>query len=353
MVGKQAVDGDLEVTGRRTRPGVATRLAAHIEIWRLDSVFYIGLVTLSAALFAAPGGAAAGWRLACAWLAPTLGWVASLYGGDYFDRELDAITKPGRPVPSGRMSARTAFAGMVVNITAGMVLAVVLNPLNLVLVVASVVMGVLYAKVLKARGIAGNLIRGGPTFAAFVLGTLATRSLPPWPLVLLGLVFWVHDSASNLVGTICDRDGDRDGGYLTVPVRHGDTVAVAALLGLKVLWVAGAAVSPAVLPGRAGLGVFYPMLAAAVVLTALSWTMLWSAGRPIPRLRALRSHEVLVVERLILATSYLVLARGPRLAFALFVPALACTLIARFVMRQRDHPSLTGRWFRDARPVRT
>ncbi|HKS50133.1 MAG TPA: UbiA family prenyltransferase [Amycolatopsis sp.] len=339
-------------TGTAVGVRFGRRLLAHVEIWRLDTVFYIGPVTLSGALFAG-GGHGTGWRVAAAWLAPTLGWVASLYGGDYFDRELDAVAKPGRPIPSGRMSPRTAFAGMVMTIVAGTVIAAALNPRNLVLVVASTVMGVLYAKVFKARGLAGNLIRGGPTAAAFALGTMAVRALPPWPVIVLGLIFWLHDSASNLVGTICDREGDREGGYRTIPVLRGDASALRTLIVLDLLWIVAAVAAPAVFPARAGLRSYYSLLAVAIVLTFVSAAMLLRAPRPIPRVRALPAHEVIVIERLILACGFLAAAANLGLAFAVGVPAVLATFGARFVMRQRDHPSLARRWFRNRSTVRS
>jgi len=316
-------------------------------MWRIDSVFYIGLVSLAGALIAGHRGHWVLWRLACVWLAPTLGWVASLYGGDYFDRKLDALAKPGRPIPSGRMSPTTAFGGMIFNIVAGTAIAVILNPLNLVLVLLSVVMGVLYARVLKARGLAGNLIRGGPTAAAFLLGTLAVRTLPPWPLSLLALVFWMHDSASNLVGAICDRDGDRLGGYQTVPVRRGDAGALRRLAVLDLLWITSALASSVLLPGPADLRAYFAFLIIAIGGTAACFRMLSLAPRPVTRLHALRAHEVLVFGRLALAAGYVAAAIGLRPTLVILAPSLICTLCGRLVMRQRDHVRLRGRWFKN------
>jgi 4-hydroxybenzoate polyprenyltransferase/geranylgeranylglycerol-phosphate geranylgeranyltransferase len=74
-----------------------TKLLAHLEMMRPYTVFHSGMLGFAAALFLSEGTAPP-WRVALSFLVPTLGWVAGLYGGDYFDRELDAIAKPHRPV---------------------------------------------------------------------------------------------------------------------------------------------------------------------------------------------------------------------------------------------------------------
>ncbi|GAA2805163.1 UbiA family prenyltransferase [Crossiella cryophila] len=317
-------------------------LLAHLEICRPDSMFYAGLVGLAGAVLAARLGQTDPdtWRLFAAWAAPTCGWIASLYGGDYFDRELDATAKPHRPIPSGRMSPRTAFTGMVLTIVLGLVFAIVLNPLNLVLGAIAVVSGISYSRTFKARGIAGNLMRGVPTALAFLVGTTASTAIPPWELLPLALAFWLHDSASNLVGALCDTDSDREGGYRTYPVRHGDAASLRMLTVLNGLWIALAVGWPLLLADRLDLGWLWPFLALALPLCALCQLRLTRAPRPIPRLAALRAHEILVGERLVLATGFIAVSGRPGLAVAVLAPAVVLTGVARAFMRRRDHPSL-------------
>src|SRR6185437_3897082 len=95
-------------TGPRvTRSHPVAGWRAHLETWRPYTLWYVGLVGLAgAALVAGPHHP---WRLLGAWAAPTLGWLGGHYLGDYFDRELDAGSKPHRPIPSGRLAARTAL----------------------------------------------------------------------------------------------------------------------------------------------------------------------------------------------------------------------------------------------------
>ena len=209
-------------------------LRAHVETWRPYTMWYPGLVALGgAALIAGPHHP---WRLFAAWLAPTAGWLGGHYLGDYFDRELDAIGKPHRPIPSGRLSPNVArscgcgcFGLLAVLAVAGGVAttgAAVLGALGIV--------G--YSRWLKARGVAGNLIRGALGALALLYGVAAIGQHPTgrlWPALLLLAVGWLlHDTSSNLVGAIRDVEGDRAGGYQTLPVRHGSERAVRVAIGL-------------------------------------------------------------------------------------------------------------------------
>lgn len=335
-----------EPDGRDTDPvaptiGIKEKVFAHIEIWRLDLFSYAGLVSVAGALMASDDPAL--WRLVGAWLAPTLGWLAAMYGGDFFDRELDASSKPQRPVPSGRVSARTAFAGMVLTVLLGLVVAAVLNPYNVIVVAITLALGVAYNAYLKAKGVFGNLIRGGVTAMAFVTGLLATSPALPWELVPLALVFWLHDSGSNVVGAICDREGDRAGGYGTFPVRHGDAASLRLMLVFDVAWVALAIGYPLTLSDRIDLVPYGLFLGPAIAMGIVSVVMLFRAPRPIPRLASLRAHEILVIERLILTSALIAGVASVWWALALFFASAFAALVASVaIMRKTYEPGRTG-----------
>ncbi len=307
------------------------RIVAHLEMWRPYTLGYIGLVGMSGAVLARPG--ASSWQLFGAWAAPTLGWLGGLYGADYRDRHLDTIAKTHRPIPSGRVRPGTAVAAMIVCVAAGAAIALSLNWRTLLLVAVAFGGGAAYSVWLKGLGLWGNLVRGALTACAFVYGTMTVAPWPPLRLLLIALVWWPHDSASNLVGTLRDAAGDRLGGCRTLVVQRGERVAlryVYALYGLAVglaAWVFMALPSP----GRqaaVGLG------ATAVALGCVALIMLAGSGRPIAQRTALRAHEVLVVERLMLAGAVIALAK-PVLALVLSAVTAAVTVISQWIMRER------------------
>ncbi|HEX3791907.1 MAG TPA: UbiA family prenyltransferase [Pseudonocardiaceae bacterium] len=315
---------------------IQVTLLAHVEACRPDTVFYAGTVGLSGAILTEPHADPK--LLFLAWLVPTLAWIASLYGGDYFDRDLDALTKPHRPIPSGRIQPLTARNLMIVLIGSGAVLAVLVNPFTVLLALPATVFGVAYARWLKGRGLWGNVSRGLPTALALLYGSMTVHTLPAPALVPLALMFWVHDSGSNLLGALCDRDGDRRGGYLTYPVRAGDEATVRGLVWFYVGWVVLALGGPLVPGSRVDPLGYYPPLA---VVIALGWVALRPvirAPRPIPRAVGLRAHEIVVAERIVLGTFLIAAAGRVELALLVGVPSLLLTVLARRLMRARYEP---------------
>lgn len=311
----------------------------HVRTWRPYTLCYVGLVGvagLAVTLRADPGRANASTLSWCgAWLVPTLGWLAGHYGGDYFDRRLDATAKPHRPIPSGRMRPATALAGMVVCASVGAVLAAVLNWRTMILVAAALAVGIGYSTLFKARGMAGHLARGGLTAGAVLFGAMTVRDHPPVALALVAAVFWAHDAATNLVGALRDVDTDRAAGCRTFPVRHGPatTLGVAGLLGGVAM--ALAVVVPVAL-GPAHRTAFWVLLAGATAVLGSSLVGMTGpvrAGRPLPARLALRGHEILVLERLVLAGAFVGLATGPWPALALVLPATLVSGVLQASMR--------------------
>ncbi|MGH3309775.1 MAG: UbiA family prenyltransferase [Streptomyces sp.] len=324
----------------RKSMGLKARLLAHVEIWRLDLFSYAGLVGVAGALLATDDPAL--WRVIGAWLAPTMGWLAAMYGGDFFDRDLDATAKPQRPVPSGRVSARSAFAGMVLCVLLGLVIAAVLNPLNVLVVFITLGLGVSYNAYLKGKGVFGNITRGGVTAMAFVTGTLATHSSLQAELLPIALIFWMHDSGSNVVGAICDREGDREGGCRTFPVRHGDGASLLLMLAFGASWV-GLALGYAPTLERVSSLAYGAFLTIAIVMAVISAAMLIRSPRPIPRLTGLRAHELLVIERLVLTSALVATATSVLVGILLFLPSAAAAIVASLaIMRRSYQPDRKG-----------
>jgi len=318
-------------------PSLSSRVLVHAEACRPDTLFYAGTVGLSGAVLTDPH--APPLLLSLAWLVPTLAWIAAIYGGDYFDRDLDKLTKPHRPIPSGRLAAGTARAVMVAGIGAGGLIAVLVNPFTVGLAAVACGFGIAYAGVLKGRGLWGNIARGLPTALTLLWGSMVVQPLPEPSLVVLAVAFWLHDSGSNLLGALGDRDGDRRGGYTTYPVLHDDEASVRGMWRFLAAWVALAAVWPLVTGIAVSPPLYYAVLAVTAGANAVAVAGVARAPRPIPRAVCVRAHEIVVAERIVLGT-FLPAATG-RWDIALLVggPSLAVTLVARAVMRRRYEPA--------------
>jgi 4-hydroxybenzoate polyprenyltransferase len=308
-------------------PGPLGRLAAHVEIWRPYTLCYVGLLGIGGAALANEHVSPE--RLVAAWAVPTLGWLAGHYGGDYFDRELDAAAKPHRPIPSGRVTPRTALACMVGCVAAGGVIATVLNWRIALVVAAALALGIGYSRWLKAGGLAGNAARGVLSALALLTGAMIARPVPPWTVLPVAAVFLLHDTGSNLIGTIRDVEGDRDGGYRTAAVRYGTRRTLAIVAVLTACWTVAAVLSP-LLFRSAGVPLERLIVAwcgqAVAVELAAAVVIGLSRRRSVTPAGALRAHQMLVVARTLLAGAFVVVGAGVALGVGLTAAAVAITL---------------------------
>jgi 4-hydroxybenzoate polyprenyltransferase/geranylgeranylglycerol-phosphate geranylgeranyltransferase len=311
---------------------VGERLAtpmAHLQTWRPYTLWYVGLLGLGGAGLTPD---ARGWRLAAAWAAPTLGWVSGHYLGDFFDRRLDAIAKPHRPIPSGRLSPRSAVTSGFLCLLAVLVLAAASGWATLLVALAAAGAIVAYSRMLKARGFAGNLIRGALGAMVLVFGALETGHPAGWALLFFAVACWTHDTCSNLVGTLRDIAGDRAGGYQTLPVRRGSSVAVATAVALYAITVL-AALAGGLMSGRPDRAGFLILLAAVAVTGCAALALLVIRHGQMEVRAALRAHEVLVVERLGFAATVISLGLGVLTAVTLLVMAVPLTWWTQSRMR--------------------
>lgn len=159
---------------------------------------------------------------------------------DYFDREIDKVNRPWRPIPSGRMRSREALVLAQALFILGVVLAILLNPYCFSLATLNSLVLVLYSWKLKRMGLAGNLSIGYLVGSTFLFGGLAVETLGGGILVL---VFMAASSTvgRELIKGIEDMRGDRKLGFRTFPLQHGTGKTAALAVGFI---VAAVIVSP-------------------------------------------------------------------------------------------------------------
>lgn len=316
------------------------RLLAHLEMTRPYTMFHAGLVAVAGAELASSGHGAA-WRVALAGVVTICGWEAGLYAGDYYDRELDASSKPFRPVPSGRVSPREAFLTMIGLIVSGYCCALALGPINLGLAILTTILGIAYSKTFKARALLGNFDRGVLGICAALFGAFAVATHPNGPVLLLLVVVFFHDSASNLVGTIRDVAGDRAAGYRTVPVVYG--VARAACIAAGLAFAAAVASCALMLLLRPS-PLAWALFLGALIVAGSVYLRLAVGRADLTRGRALAAHKYLVVERLLLFNAFVAVYLPVAASLTLLAGTLAASVGAQMLLRDRhERQQFSGR----------
>jgi len=140
---------------------------------------------------------------------------------DYYDREIDAINRPGRPIPSGRVSPRAALNLSLALFAAGSALAGSLNRICLAVAVCNCIMLLLYARNLKATPLAGNISVAYLTGSTFLFGGAAQGIAGLQANLVPFLLSFLATMSREIAKDIEDLEGDRQGGALTLPILAG------------------------------------------------------------------------------------------------------------------------------------
>jgi geranylgeranylglycerol-phosphate geranylgeranyltransferase len=136
---------------------------------------------------------------------------------DYLDREVDKVAHPERPIPSGRLSPRTALAIAVASFAASTFFALFLNLPSLVIFLAALAIMVLYEVRTKSMGLIGNLSIAFLTGGLFLLGGAIVGHIER-TLAVAAMAF-LATLGREIVKDIQDIEGDFD--RVTLPMRIG------------------------------------------------------------------------------------------------------------------------------------
>ena len=203
--------------------------------------------------------------------------AASMAINDYYDREIDAVNEPSRPIPSGLVGPREVLSFVLVFSVVGLVLAVLVSALCLAVAVVSWVVVIAYVTVGKRSGLPGNLLVSVCVATPFVYGSVivvGSVELNVWFFVSMA---FLANTGREITKGIVDVVGDRAEGVHTIAVRFGEkTAAVAAV----VFYVIAVALTPVPLLLRLVSVWFVPfVLATDVGLVACSVLLLRDFGR--------------------------------------------------------------------------
>jgi len=246
---------------------VAVRTRACIELTRPGNAVAAGLLTFTGG-FVAGGVSGAPWAVAAAVLATITATGGGNAINDYFDREIDAINRPDRPIPRGDISAHGALWFSLGLFGVAIAAALTLPAVAVGIAVFNFLALVAYTELFKGLPGVGNVLVGYLTGSTFLFGGAAVDE-PLGAAALFGLAA-VATFTREIIKDVEDIDGDRQEGLRTLPIVIGQRRALA--IGLAAMI---AAVAASVWPYHVGtFGVGY----LAVVIPA-DGVMLWATVR--------------------------------------------------------------------------
>jgi chlorophyll synthase len=151
---------------------------------------------------------------------------------DWFDRHVDAINEPNRPIPSGRLPGRTGLYVAVVWTLVSLVVATALGPWGFGAAVVGLALAWAYSAPplrLKQNGWIGNgavgaCYEGLPWFTA---AAVVAAGAPDWRVVTLAVLYSIGAHGIMTLNDFKSVHGDRRMGIRSLPVRIGEDGAAA------------------------------------------------------------------------------------------------------------------------------
>ncbi len=140
---------------------------------------------------------------------------------DYFDRDIDKINRPDRPIPSGAVSPGNAAMWAGVLFTAGILVSFVTNFWCLAIAVVNTLLLIVYAAKLKKMPLLGNLSVAYLSGSIFLFGGVLVGpesfvvTLPLFAITFFGTL------AREILKAAEDIEGDAAGGEHTLPMILG------------------------------------------------------------------------------------------------------------------------------------
>jgi len=202
---------------------------------------------------------------------------------DWFDRHVDAINEPGRPIPSGRLPGRWGLAIAIIWSGLSLIIATGLGPWGFAATVLALMLAWAYSMPplrFKENGWLGNAACGlSYESLAWITGSAVMMGgvLPSTESMLLALLYGIGAHGIMTLNDFKSIAGDRQMGVRSLPVRLGATRAAglacwtmalpqAIVIGLLFSW------------GAAGYAI-----AVLLLLVAQALMMRWFVRQPIQR----------------------------------------------------------------------
>ena len=221
------------------------RAGGFLKILRPINSFMIGIGILVGVVIA--GGLRSSISLEILVLAFVTGFTltgSAMVINDYFDKEIDAVNEPNRPIPSGEVKPNEAVSYSVLLSVIGLAAAYLTSLPNLVIAVFSWLVMMVYSAWGKRTGFLGNLLVSTCIGLPFVYGGAIAGDLST--SLLFSALAFLSNTGREVTKGIVDTEGDASRGVKTIAVAHGVDKA-AYLASVFYLVAASASILPLLL----------------------------------------------------------------------------------------------------------
>ncbi len=218
------------------------KLGGFIKLIRPVNCIMMGFAVLVGAVLATSQFGALNWiNILFGFLTGFTFCAAAMVINDYYDRAIDAINEPSRPIPSGLVKTREALAFVVVLSAVGFFFAFLVSILCFAVAAASLAITATYLTVGKRSGLPGNFLVSVCVAIPFLYGSIVAVSYVSLNVVLFASMAFLSNTGREITKGIVDVKGDSAEGVKTLAVRYGEKKAA---ISATVFYITAVALTP-------------------------------------------------------------------------------------------------------------
>jgi geranylgeranylglycerol-phosphate geranylgeranyltransferase len=248
------------------------KLGGYARLTRPMNCVMMGIAVIVGAVLAKPNMRSSSWpNLVFGFVTGFMLTAASMTINDYYDRQIDAINEPKRPIPSGLIKPKNALMFATILSILGFATAYLTNPYCFVTAIVAWMTFAAYTTMGKRSGLPGNFLVSICVAIPFIYGSLAIVAEVKMNVLLFASMAFLSNTGREITKGIVDVKGDRTANVKTMAVRYGEKSAAIAAASFYVFAVL---LSP--IPWLLGLVSFWfiPLVLATDIGLAVSSLML-------------------------------------------------------------------------------
>ncbi|NWG27964.1 MAG: geranylgeranylglycerol-phosphate geranylgeranyltransferase [Ignavibacteriaceae bacterium] len=138
---------------------------------------------------------------------------------DIYDIGIDKINKPLRPLTSGKITVKEAYALYFIFIITSIFISALVNEQALAIVLISILLLFFYSKYLKRIPLVGNITVAFLTGLVFIFGGVVIEN--PAEAIVPAVFAFLINLIREIVKDMEDVEGDTKAGVVTFPVKFG------------------------------------------------------------------------------------------------------------------------------------
>lgn len=163
--------------------------------------------------------------------------AASMAINDYYDKEIDAVNAPNRPIPRGSIMPDEAIAFAFILTATGFAASYLTNLFSFAIAIVAWAVFVVYTTVGKRTGLPGNFLVSTCVMVPFIYGSAVTVNSLESNVLFFAVMAFFSNTGREITKGIMDVEGDELQNVRTLAVRYGEKNAATAAAAFYLLAV--------------------------------------------------------------------------------------------------------------------